>query len=282
MKKKWNRHCRTVLGGIALLGVLAVAFWYGGNAPGLQGWEGKAPVATSAPVVGMPSEATPAPVDQGKPLDENKDKPLTAAEKTERAAQQAGEQAPTQAQQGSANYARLQGMEIDPQTGEDAYRTQPVPEGRPVPVEPQQAVLSDQKGTCTLSVRCDALFAHMDWLDQAKRELIPKDGVILPTQTVPFYQGESVFNLLQRELKRANIHLEFTRPPLYNSAYIEGIHNLYEFDAGELSGWTYQVNGWFPNYGSSRYQLQEGDVVAWQYTCNLGVDVGGYNGGVAR
>ena len=64
--------------------------------------------------------------------------------------------------------------------------------------------------------------------------------------------------------------------PIYNSAYIEGIANLYEFDCGELSGWMYKVNGWFPNYGCSRYRLTEGDVVEWVYTCDLGNDVGGY------
>ncbi len=63
---------------------------------------------------------------------------------------------------------------------------------------------------------------------------------------------------------------------MYNSAYIEGIHNLYEFDCGELSGWMYKVNDWFPNYGCSRYQLKDGDVICWEYTCNLGIDVGGY------
>ena len=57
--------------------------------------------------------------------------------------------------------------------------------------------------------------------------------------------------------------MEFEDTPMYNSAYIEGINNLYEFDCGELSGWMYKVNGWFPNYGCSRYQLKEGDTIEW-------------------
>ena len=68
--------------------------------------------------------------------------------------------------------------------------------------------------------------------------------------------------------------MEFEDTPMYHSAYIEGIGNLYEFDVGELSGWMYSVNGWFPNYGCSRYQLQNGDVICWVYTCDLGKDVG--------
>ena len=37
----------------------------------------------------------------------------------------------------------------------------------------------------------------------------------------------------------------------------------------------YAVNGWFPNYGCSQYQLQDGDTVEWVYTCELGKDIGG-------
>ena len=69
--------------------------------------------------------------------------------------------------------------------------------------------------------------------------------------------------------------MEFSWTPMYNSAYIEGIYNLYEFDVGDGSGWMYKVNDWFPNYGCSRYQLQNGDVIEWVYTCDLGDDVGG-------
>ena len=105
---------------------------------------------------------------------------------------------------------------------------------------------------------------------------MPEDGWVLQPTEVAFHEGESVFDVLQRTCRQQGIHMEYENTPMYNSAYIEGIHNLYEFDCGELSGWMYKVNGWFPNYGCSRYQLQEGDVVCWVYTCDLGVDVGGY------
>ena len=93
--------------------------------------------------------------------------------------------------------------------------------------------------------------------------------------TVTFAENESVFNVLQRTLKEQGIHMEFEYTPAYHTAYIEGINNLYEFDVGELSGWMYSVNGWFPIYGCSRYRLQDGDVVEWKYTCDLGNDIGG-------
>lgn len=179
-------------------------------------------------------------------------------------------------EQGDAAYSAQQGMDIDPETGKDKYLTDPVPEGKPLPVEPQDAAVSDVAHTCTLSVSCASILDNLDWLDPEKTELVPEDGVVFPATQVTFYEGESVFNLLQREMKKAKIHLEFENTPIYNSAYIEGLNNLYEFDCGELSGWMYQVNGWFPNYGCSRYQLKEGDTVEWVYTCDLGRDVGGY------
>jgi len=164
----------------------------------------------------------------------------------------------------------------DSPAAQDQYLTDPVPEGKPAPVEPQAAVINDTTCTCTLSVRCDTILDNMEYLDKEKAELVPEDGVIFPAAEVTFQEGESVFDILQRELKKNKVHLEFRNTPMYNSAYIEGINNLYEFDVGELSGWMYKVNGWFPNYGASRYQLQDGDVVEWVYTCDLGRDVGGY------
>ena len=228
--------------------VLAAAFWYGGNAPGLQGW-GISPAKES----------------------------MSADEKMSAAAVLAEEEGVSEVESGDVDYSVKNGMEIDPETGKDRYLTDPVPEGKPLPVEPQNTIKTDEPHSCTLSVRCDTILDNLDWLVPEKVEIVPPDGVIFPEQEVTFYEGESVFDLLQREMKNAGIHMEFSDTPMYNSAYIEGIYNLYEFDCGELSGWMYRVNGWFPNYGCSRYLLEEGDQVEWVFTCSLGVDVGGYS-----
>lgn len=162
-----------------------------------------------------------------------------------------------------------------PQPEKDKYQTNPVPAGKPLPVEPEDAVLGQESYTCTLSVECHTILDNMKNLDPEKVELIPADGIIFPATEVTFYEGESVLNILQREMKKNKIHLEFRNTPIYNSAYIMGINNLYEFDVGELSGWMYKVNDWFPNYGVSRYKLEDGDKVEFVYTCDLGRDVGG-------
>ncbi len=160
--------------------------------------------------------------------------------------------------------------------GKDKYNTDPVPEGKPNPVEPEdQEVDKGKSYTCTFSIECSTILNNLDQLDPDKLEMVPSNGIILAKTTVTFYEGESVFDVLQRVCKQKGIHLESSWTPIYNSAYIEGIHNLYEFDCGSLSGWMYRVNGWYPNYGSSRYQLKDGDVVEWRFTCDLGNDIGG-------
>lgn len=130
---------------------------------------------------------------------------------------------------------------------------------------------------CTISISCATILNNMDLCPPEKAELVPEDGWILQPTSVSFTEGESVFDVLQRTCRQNQIHMEYMDTPGYGSAYIEDIHNLYEFDVGELSGWMYSVNGRFPNYGCSQAVLQDGDVVCWVYTCDYGADVGGNN-----
>ena len=129
---------------------------------------------------------------------------------------------------------------------------------------------------CTITIRCDTILDNLDNLDSGKESYVPSNGVILATSSVEFEDGETVFDVLNRVCEYAGIQIEYSWTPLYNSYYIEGINNLYEFDCGNESGWMYKVNGWFPNYGCSSYTLENGDDIVWCYTCNgLGADVGG-------
>lgn len=132
-----------------------------------------------------------------------------------------------------------------------------------------------EKLTCTITIRCDTILDNMDNLDPAKAPYVPDNGVILREVTVEFEEGETVFEVLNRVCKQYNIQIEYSWTPMYDSYYIEGINNLYEFDCGSESGWMYKVNGWFPNYGCSSYYLTGGETIVWCYTCNgLGEDVG--------
>lgn len=162
------------------------------------------------------------------------------------------------------------------QTEQDKYKTDPVPAGKPMPVEPENTTVDKRtRYTCTFSIECSTILNNLDMLEPDKLDAVPSDGIILPAQTVTFYEGESVYDVLKRICAEKGIHMEASFTPMYNSAYVEGIHNLYEFDCGQASGWMYRVDGWYPNYGCSRYQLKQGETVEWRYTCAYGDDIGG-------
>lgn len=128
--------------------------------------------------------------------------------------------------------------------------------------------------TISISIGCHTILAHKDDFNKDKIERLPEDGVILEKEDIAYKDGETVFDALVKATKAHKIHMEYTGSKEYKTNYIEGIHNIYEFDCGPLSGWMYKVNGTFPNYGCSSYKLKEGDVVEWVYTCDLGKDVG--------
>ena len=128
---------------------------------------------------------------------------------------------------------------------------------------------------CTVTVRCDTVLDNADALEPAKMPYVPEDGEILPVITVEFTPGETVFDVLKRVCEASELQIEYSWTPLYDSYYVEGINHLYEFDCGFESGWMYKVDGWFPNYGCSAYELKGGEEIVWCYTCvGLGTDLG--------
>lgn len=122
---------------------------------------------------------------------------------------------------------------------------------------------------CSLIVRCDDVLKNIDKLKEEKRSIVPENGIIYENANISFSEGESAFDVLNRELIKNRIHFEFVNTPMYNSAYIEGIGNLYEFDCGSLSGWQYRVNEIKPNFGCSSYTLRTGDKIEFYYSCNF-------------
>jgi len=217
------KHKSKIIVGAVIIAVLAFMFWYGGDAPGLRGWtpQPKGSVEVPQNDVSIPTDlptSTETPVAQTtedeqieaeqkvseipiKEADESateENKPqstdgtaLTPAEKVALADRIAEESATSSVENGDKVYSVQNGMVINESTGKDKYFTDPVPEGKPLPIEPQDAVISDKELTCTLSVRCDTILRNIAWLDKEKASIVPKDGVIFAEKTVTFYEGEA-------------------------------------------------------------------------------------------
>ena len=131
-------------------------------------------------------------------------------------------------------------------------------------------VLDDTKEpmlTCSLEVSCSDALDH-ELLPEEKRANLPEDGAIIPKCDIQFTEGESILDILLREAQSRKIHIEFAKSPIYNSTYIKGIANLYEFDCGSLSGWSYTVNGEMPLVDCSQYIVEKGDIISLTYICD--------------
>lgn len=132
--------------------------------------------------------------------------------------------------------------------------------------------------TVFISIRCDTILKNYDDLrpELKSEEFVPANAIILAKNEYVLRPGDTVFDILDRAVRYNKIQMEFQGADKnsFGSVYVQGIHHLYEFSCGPLSGWMYKVNGAFPNYGCSKYVLKDGDIIEWVYTCDLGRDVG--------
>lgn len=124
-----------------------------------------------------------------------------------------------------------------------------------------------EKHYVTMSIDCLTILNNIDKLKTSAKPYVPTNGYIF-SSSVEFNPGETALDLIKRVAKNKGIPLD------QNGGYISGINNIYEFDCGKLSGWMYSINGSFSKVGATSYALQDGDVVKFRYTCDLGKDLG--------
>ncbi len=333
-----KKNIKKIIGILAVVLILTVAFWYGGNAPGSRGFSGfgkqhtesrnsteLAEAETGQEKTGRPSMTESETTDDQHADSQDTDRTDETSEGVstedpankdtqEKASGETGAgnnwtdspaangSTGTEAGQGSA--WTTEALTEQPTTEQTTETKEPKTTEQPTTEEPgqntteaptterpahqkpekpatteepettEQKPTEEQTYTCTISINCDNILKNWNMLDRSKQSCVPADGWILKEVEVEFKKGQTVFDVLKDITKKKSIQLEYSFTALYGSYYIEGIHNLYEFDCGELSGWEYCVNGKFPAFGCSKYVLKDGDKIEWKYTCDLGADVG--------
>ena len=108
-------------------------------------------------------------------------------------------------------------------------------------------------------------------------------GTIISATKVPYKKGEKITHVTKRLLDKHGIRMSYTGT-LESGFYLGAICNFElkgtpydsfgEFDAGVGSGWMITLNKKFIEYGASEFEVKNGDVIKWQYTCQLGKDIG--------
>ena len=264
------KNKQIIIAAVAVLLVLAAVFWYGGDAPGLQGWSLSQDSAQSFASSSQDSSAafsSAEPEGDNSASDGASVEDSSSGESDQPAPQEPGSSAQGQNTPDQSTPA--------PDTSSKPEETTPPTDPQPeTPSSSQNTQPEEQATTCSISIVCTTVLDHLDWLTPGKEDILPAGGVMLSATEVEPQEGETVFSLLQRVTRENGIPMEANFTPGTGSAYVEGIGNLYEFDCGQRSGWLYFVNGISPGYSCSEYTLKPGDRVEWIYTCDLGQDVG--------
>ena len=125
-------------------------------------------------------------------------------------------------------------------------------------------------GTATLTVSCENLLGDSR-ADPSLLAAVPADGLLIPPAAVEVLEGDPAFSLLERVCAERGLALEAQRG--IGSVYVQGIGGVREFDCGPLSGWLFRINGEIRSTDSGSVVLQDGDILEFLYTCELGEDI---------
>ena len=128
----------------------------------------------------------------------------------------------------------------------------------------QTVVKSDPVGQVTMSISCEKALGHTSLS-------LPMDGVILAKTPFAIAQGDTVYTILTETAQTYGIRLDISGPQ--GMKYVTGVEHLYEYSCGDLSGWVYLVNGERASIGCDQYVLEDGDVIEWHYTLEMGADL---------
>lgn len=128
--------------------------------------------------------------------------------------------------------------------------------------EPASVPEGPREITATISIDAYSLLDNPSKLKEAKRPFLPASGVLLGAVSMTGREGEmTAFSILEQACAAYGISMEYSSG--FGTPYVEGIGQLYEKDAGSLSGWKYSVNGVVPNRGAAETVLHDGDEVRW-------------------
>lgn len=110
-------------------------------------------------------------------------------------------------------------------------------------------------------------------------------GILIAATPVPIYDGDTIADATVRLLNKHGITANYwgdTKSGFYLSSISNFTtpagdfisDNFGEFSAGLMSGWMITSNNWFINMGASEFLIEDGDIIKWKMTSQLGADIG--------
>lgn len=117
--------------------------------------------------------------------------------------------------------------------------------------------------TCTVAVSCQTVWENTDLVEQATLDLLPEDGWMIRETELTVPEGTTVLETLQWAAQEAGLAVVTSGAP----AFVESVGDLANGDAGDVSGWTYTVNGETLMESAAVQTVSEGDQVVWSFVC---------------
>lgn len=111
---------------------------------------------------------------------------------------------------------------------------------------------ADAQSSVTVKIICDDTVTKDVW----------ENPVILGETEYAFQDETNAFDALMEVADKNDIVL------VHSNGYVTGIGGLSAGDAGENSGWMFQVNGELASVGATDYMIQAGDQLVWFYTAD--------------
>ena len=119
------------------------------------------------------------------------------------------------------------------------------------------------KTHCTITIQCREILSHRDRLKDGYEDYVPDSGYIVKNYSVKYENGDTVFTVLQRTCRENGIKMGAKATAF--GMYVYSINYLPEKACGGTSGWTYYVDGNFPNVSVDNYPLHGGEAIEFRY-----------------
>jgi hypothetical protein len=118
-------------------------------------------------------------------------------------------------------------------------------------------------GTCTVAVSVQPALDNIDLMKEESLALLPENGWMLAPTEVTLWEGATCLEVLQQASKDGGIPVVTSGEP----PFVEAIGGLTNGDGGEVSGWTYTLNGEQLMVSAAIQEVQEGDEVVFSFAC---------------
>ena len=116
---------------------------------------------------------------------------------------------------------------------------------------------------CTVGVSVQPALDNIDMMKEESLALLPENGWMLAPTEVTLWEGATCLEVLQQASKDGGIPVVTSGEP----PFVEAIGGLTNGDGGEVSGWTYTLNGEQLMVSAAIQEVQEGDEVVFSFAC---------------